>query len=100
MINNRKIPKISRSMYKPPKSRNAKNVPLDRPSEYKLCEGLVLAICPRIQVKQSKSGNFPTYISPSEYRPSPKKAFEKYKPSGLLSESYSDSGVISQLAIV
>ena len=45
----RKIPKISPSMYKPPQisapqTRNAKNLPLNRPSKYKPPGGLYLEI--------------------------------------------------------
>ena len=45
----RKIPKISPSMYKPPQNRNAKNPPINRPSEFALS----------YKVKQSKNGKFP-----------------------------------------
>ena len=54
---NRKIPKISHSMYKPlqikagPQNCNAKIPPLNRPSGNKHPGELVLGICPRIQSK-------------------------------------------------
>ena len=50
----RKIPKISPSMYKPPQTRNAKNPPLNRPSKCKHTRGLVLGNCPQIQIKTKK----------------------------------------------
>ena len=53
----RKIPKITPSKYKPPKTRNAKNPLLNRPSEYKPPQGgLVLGSCLKCKAKQSKNG--------------------------------------------
>ena len=45
-------------MYKPPKTGNAKNPPLNRPSEYKPSGGLYLEFALRYKVKQSKNGKF------------------------------------------
>ena len=74
----RKIPKISPSKYEPPK------LTLNRPSKYKTPRGLYLEIALKYKVKQSKNGKFS-----SNYKASPsKRAFEKYKPRGLLSEFY------------
>ena len=42
-----------------PQTRNAKNIPLNRPSKYKPPWGLVLGNCPQYKVKQSKNGKFP-----------------------------------------
>ena len=47
----RKIPKISHSKYKPPKTRNPKNPPLNRPSEYKPPGGLYLEIALKYKLK-------------------------------------------------
>ena len=91
-----------------PQPRNAKNIPLNRPSKYKPPWGLVLGNCPQYKVKQSKNGKFPfnwrlaqsmlKRKSPSVDKPlriwappkiSPsKRAFEKCKPRGLFSEVY------------
>ena len=49
-----------------PQTRNAKNIPLNRPSKYKPPWGLVLGNCPQYKVKQSKNGKFP-----SNYKASP-----------------------------
>ena len=40
-----------RLQIKAPQNRNAKNPPLNRPSEYKTPGELVLGICPQIQSK-------------------------------------------------
>ena len=58
-------------MYKPlqiyaPQNRNAKNPPLNRPSEYKPPGGLYLEIALKYKVKQSKNGKFT-----SNYKASP-----------------------------
>ena len=52
-------------MYKPlqiyaSQTRNAKNAPFNRPSEYKPPVGLYLEIAPKYKVKQSKNGKFPS----------------------------------------
>ena len=46
---------------KAPQNRNAKNPPLNRPSEYKPPRELVLGICPRIQSKTNKNGKFSSH---------------------------------------
>ena len=45
-------------MYKPSKLVTQKNPPLNRPSKYKLPEGLYLEIALKYNVKQSKNGKF------------------------------------------
>ena len=62
----RKIPKISPSMYKP-HTRNAKNPSLNRPSKYKPPGGLYLEIPLKYKVKQSKNRKFPTIRLPYSY---------------------------------
>ena len=67
----RKIPKISPSMHKPlqiqaPLTRNAKNPPLNRPSEYKPPGGLYLEIALKYKVKQSKNGKFTSNYKASQ----------------------------------
>ena len=52
----RKIPKISPSMYKPPKTGNAKNPPLNLPSKYKLQGACTWKIFLKYKVKESKNG--------------------------------------------
>ena len=52
-------------MYKPlqilaPQNRHAKNLPLNRPSEYKPPGGLFLEFALEYKVKQSKNGKFPS----------------------------------------
>ena len=56
-------------MYKSPKTGNAKNPPLNRPSEYKPPGGLVLGICPQIQskTKQKWQISFPLQASPIDF---------------------------------
>ena len=53
-------------MYKPLQTRNAKNPPLNRPSEYKPPGGLYLEIPLKYKAKQSKNDK-----SPSNYKASP-----------------------------
>ena len=66
IVQYRKIPKISPSMFKPPQTRNAKNPPLNRPSKYKPPGGLYMESALKYKVKQSKNGKFP-----SKYKASP-----------------------------
>ena len=47
-------------MYKPLQTRNTKNPPLNRPSQYKSPGGLYLEIALTYKVKQSKTGKFPS----------------------------------------
>ena len=95
----RKILKISPSKYKPPQNHEAKNPPLNCPSEYKPPPGgLYLEFALKYKVKQSKNGEFPSHYKlalsilkrkfSSEYKPLQKRAFEKYKSRGLFSEFY------------
>ena len=101
----RKIPKISLSKYKPPKTGNLKNPQLNRPSKYKPPGGLKLENCPQIQSKttinlrptirlaQSILSKFPSVDKPLRIQARPKispskRVFEKCKPRGLFSEFY------------
>ena len=61
----RKIPKISPSMYKPPKLITQKNPPLNRPSEYKPPRGMYLEIALKYKRKQSKNSQFPSNYTAS-----------------------------------
>ena len=68
--NYRKIPKISPSMYKPlqkkaPQNGNAKNPPLNRPSQYKPPGACTLKIALKYRVKQSKNGKFTSIFKAS-----------------------------------
>ena len=59
ILNYRKIPKISPSMYNPlqilaPQTPNAKYPPLNHPSKYKPPRGLVLGNIPQIQSKSKQ----------------------------------------------
>ena len=70
LIQYRKIPKISPSMYKPlqisaPQTSNAKKRPLNRPSIYKPPRGLYSEIALKYKVKQSKNGKFPSNLKAS-----------------------------------
>ena len=63
---NRKIPKISPSKYKPPKPVTQKNPPLNRPSKYESPGAWTRKIALKYKVKQSKNGKFA-----SSYKASP-----------------------------
>ena len=98
-----KIPKISPSKQKPPRTCNAKNLSLNRPSKYKPTPDLYLESALKYKVKQRKTVNFlprrrlgQSILKrkfPSLHKPRPnispsKRAFEKHKSWGLFSEFY------------
>ena len=73
--NYRKIPKISPSMYKPlqkkaPQTGNAKNPPLNRPSQYKPRGACTWKIALKYKVKQCKNGKFTLNykVSPIDFK--------------------------------